>query len=286
MNKETKNNSLDYYFDDINGCKGLSQAEIDQRIGTISTLDKITDADQIAHIRASIVESNLKLVIKFAKDYQNVGVPLADLIQEGNIGLMRAVEKYDPAQAFKFTTYAVYWIKQGFLKVIKHNNKLIRTPTYVQEALSRIAKTRQLYEKEMGVEPTLEYLASSEGMTEEELEVLYNVSLDPVSLEAVYYGGDAAKNLKDFIPDPDVDLDRDIDQSRLIENIRSAIDTHLTPAEREVMILRYGLFNETVHTLVECADKMNKSREHVRQLESSSKDKLRELAPYLDDYRE
>ena len=286
MNKEDKNNALDYYFDDINGCKGLSQAEIDQKINLINYLNDGNHEAEVNKLRAEIVESNLKLVIKFAKEYQNVGVPLADLIQEGNIGLMRAVEKYEPAQAFRFTTYAVYWIKQGFLKVIKHNNKLIRTPTYVQEALSRIAKTRQLYEKEMGVEPTLEYLASSEGMTEEELEVLYNVSMDPVSLEAVYQGGDAAKNLKDFIPDPDVDLDKDIDQSRLIENIRSAIDKYLTQAEREVMILRYGLFNETVHTLEECAGKMNKSREHVRQLESSSKAKLREFAPYLDDYRE
>ena len=286
MNKEDKNNALDYYFDDINGCKHLSQAEIDQRIRLINQINDGNHDAEVAKLRAEIAESNLKLVIKFAKEYQNVGVSLADLIQEGNIGLMRAVEKYDPAQSFKFTTYAVYWIKQGFLKVIKHNNRLIRTPTYVQEALARIAKTRLAYEKEVGVEPTLEYLAESEGMSEEELEKLYNVSMDPVSLEAVYQGGDVAKNLKDFIPDPDVDLDRDIDSSRLSDDIAAALEKHLTPAEREVMILRYGLFNETVHTLEECAGKMERSREHVRQLEASGKDKLKALAPDLEDYKE
>ena len=286
MNKEDKVNALDYYFDDINRCKHLTQDQINDKIRLIDTLDPVIDEIQVAALRGEIVESNLKLVIKFAKDYQNVGVSLADLIQEGNIGLMRAIEKFDPNQGIKFTTYAVYWIKQGFLKVIKHNNKLIRTPTYVQEALARIAKARHVYEKEQGVEPSLEYLAAQEGMTEEELEKLYNVSMEPVSLEAIYQGGDAPKNLKDFIPDPDVDLDRDIDSSRLSNSLADALNAHLTPAEKEVMILRYGLFNETVHTLEECAGKMDRSREHVRQLEASGKDKLRAAAPDLDDYRE
>ena len=283
MNKEDKNNALDYYFDDINYCKNLTQDQINSHIRTANSS---TDPEEVKRLRGEIVESNLKLVIKFAKDYQNVGVSLADLIQEGNIGLMRAIEKYDPEQGLKFTTYAVYWIKQGFLKVIKHNNKLIRTPTYVQEALARIAKARVLYEAEEGIEPSLEYLAAQENMTEEELETLYNVSMDPVSLEAVYLGGDVAKNLKDFIPDPDVDLDKDIDASRLSDNIADALNQHLTPAEKEVMILRYGLFNETAHTLEESAGKMERSREHVRQLESSGKEKLRVAAPQLADYIE
>jgi RNA polymerase primary sigma factor len=283
MDKADKHNSVDYYFDDINRCKPLTQDQINEKINQIKALSATDPA--IITLRDEIIESQLKLVIRFAKEYQKVGVPLADLIQEGNIGLIRAIEKYDPAQGLKFGTYAVWWIKQGFLKVIKQSNKLIRMPTHVQESLSRIEKLRAAFERELGYEPTIEYLAEQEGMTEEELEKLYNVSMEPVSFEYMIQG-ESPKNLKDFLPDPNVDLDRDVDSSKLADDLIKTFDAHLTPEEKEVMILRYGLCKEMMHTLEESGSRMSKSREHIRQLESSALAKLKLLAPELEDYRD
>jgi RNA polymerase primary sigma factor len=283
MDKADKHNSVDYYFDDINRCKPLTQDQINEKINQIKALSATDPA--IITLRDEVIKSQLKLVIRFAKEYQKVGVPLADLIQEGNIGLIRAIEKYDPAQGLKFGTYAVWWIKQGFLKVIKQSSKLIRMPTHVQESLARIEKLRAAYEREIGCEPTMEYLAEQEGMTEEELEKLYNVSMDPISFEYMVQG-ESPKNLKDFLPDPNVDLDKDVDSSKLADDLTTAFNTHLTPEEKEVMILRYGLCKEMTHTLEESGASMSKSREHIRQLESSALAKLKQFAPELEDYRE
>jgi RNA polymerase sigma factor (sigma-70 family) len=239
----------------------------------------------ITILQNEIAQANLKLVIKFAKEYQHVGVPLSDLIQEGNIGLMRAIEKFDQSKGLKFTTYAVWWIKQGFLKVIKSNNRLIRIPTHIQETLSRIAKARAEYVDTVGFEPSLDTLATSEGMTEQELETLYNVCMEPISIETVVAGGQA-KQLKDFIPDETVDLERDIDLASLRSSIAEALDEHLTEAEKLVIICRFGLFNETVHTLEEIASKMDKSRERIRQLEATAKAKLAAKVPWLEEFNE
>lgn len=230
-----------------------------------------------------IAAANLKLVIKFAKEYQHVGVPLSDLIQEGNIGLMRAIEKFDMSKGLKFTTYAVWWIKQGFLKAIKQNNRLIRIPTHIQETLSRISKARETTSEETGVEPTMVFLAEQEGLTEEELEKLYNVCMEPVSIETVVTG-EQNKQLKDFIPDTTVDLEADLDAQGLRDEISKTLYKHLTAAEKEVIIHRFGLFGQTVHTLEEIATKMDKSRERIRQLEVSAKEKLRNSAAYLKGY--
>lgn len=237
----------------------------------------------IIELNNAIAAANLKLVIKFAKEYQHVGVPLSDLIQEGNIGLMRAIEKFDPSKGLKFTTYAVWWIKQGFLKVIKQNNRLIRIPTHIQETLSRIAKVRESITEETGSEPTMAYLAEQEGMTEEELEILYNVCMEPISIETVVTG-EQNKQLKDFIPDTTVDLEADLDAHSLREEISKALDKHLTSTEKDVIIHRYGLFGQTIHTLEEIATKMDKSRERIRQLEASAKKKLGDLADNLKGY--
>lgn len=277
---EEKNNALDYYFDDLNKCKPLSQSQI---VDTIKEMNEALDPDKKSELAGKVAESHLKLVIKFAKEYQSSGVPLADLIQEGNIGLMKAIEKYDPDQGIKFNTHAVWWIRETMLRCIKYNNKVIRTPTYVQEALVRIQKVRALYEKEHGVEPTLEYLASQENMSEVDLEVLLNVTLDPVPLDSMVHGGEA-KSLKDFLPDESVDLDNSVDVYMMARSIDYILNKYLSEQEREVITLRYGLFNETAHTLEECASKMGKSREHIRQLDTSAKQKVRDQAPWLKEF--
>ncbi len=132
--------------------------------------------------RNEVVNSNLKLVLKFARKYQNFGLPLDDVIQEGNIGLMRAIEKYDAAMGVKFSTYAVWWIRKRFMNAIKTSNKLIRIPTHSQEALTRIIRRQDALADELGREPTLEELAATENLTSEQLEHLFNISADPLSL--------------------------------------------------------------------------------------------------------
>ena len=282
---EKKHNALDYYFDDLNRCKYITQEQINEKVNEINQLNKLIDAARIEELKREIAEGHLKLVIHCAKEYQNSGAPLADLIQEGNIGLMKAIDTFDPQHGQKFNTYAVWRIKEAILRSIKYDTKLIRTPTYVQEAISRIQKTRHEFEYNYGYEPPMEYLAQQEGMSEQDLEKIMNVSMDPVSIESIVDGGEA-KSLKDFIPDPEADLDKDIDYYKLVDLLTRALDLHLTPQEREVIGLRFGLFNETVHTLEECAAKLGKSREHVRQMVETAKDKLEIGAPWLEEFME
>lgn len=238
-------------------------------------------------LRNQIVNSNLKLVVKFAKRYQNLGVPMNDLIQEGNLGLIRCIETFDTKMDLKFATYAVWWIKQGFFKVIRKSSRLIRVPHYVQETLSRINKRRDVYRKENDGEPSLEWLAKSENMTEEELEILYNLSLEPISLEGfIRTGGEGEneKQLKDFLPDPSVDLEEDLDTFKLNETLDEVLSAHLTSVEKTVIINRYGVFNQTALTLEEIANMLGKSRERIRQIEAGALEKLKVFAIDLKEY--
>ena len=243
--------------------------------------------ERIIQNRNDIVNANLKLVVHFAKDYQNLGISLSDLIQEGNLGLLRSIETFDTSKNLKFATFAVWWIRQGFLKTIRKSNRLIRIPHYVQETLARIAKKREELRKLYGMEPNMATLASSENLTEGELEILYNISMDPISLEAVIRSGgegDGEKQLKDFLPDPSVDLEEDLSNFKLSEALNAMLDAHLTLAEKEVIIMRFGLFKQTAMTLEEIANLMQKSRERIRQIEATALAKLKDSALELKDY--
>ncbi len=159
--------------------------------------------DSAISARNDIVNSNLKLVLKFARKYQNFGLPLDDVIQEGNTGLMHAIEKYDASMGVKFSTYAVWWIRKRFMNAIKTSNKLIRIPTHSQEALTRIVRIQDKLADELGREPTLDELAATEDLTGEQLEHLFNISADPLSLDStVSSSEDTEKHLRDLIPDP------------------------------------------------------------------------------------
>lgn len=239
--------------------------------------------DNITSLSNEIAEANLKLVIKFAKAYNNIGISIEDLIQEGNIGLMRAIEKFDVSKGMKFATYAVWWINQGFLRVIKQNNRLIRIPTHIQEALRRITKNEQIQIKKTGNKPSMAFLAEQEGLTEDELEILYNVCMEPVSLETLV-AGEQTKQLKEFIPDTKIDLEKDFDTKCLADSINFALDNYLTSQEKDVIVHRLGLQGHPPHTLEELSAKLNRSREGVRQLETSALNKLKRNASHLEDY--
>jgi RNA polymerase primary sigma factor len=234
--------------------------------------------------RNKVVNCNLKLVLKFARKYQNYGLPLDDIIQEGNTGLMHAIDKYDASMGVKFTTYAVWWIRKRFMNAIKTTNKLIRIPTHSQEALTRILRRQDSLAEELGREPTLSELAATEDMTEEQLEHLFNISADPLSLDSMIASSeDTEKYLKDLIPDPDVDLEEDLDAHKMKFNLAIAVDT-LSEAEHNTIMLRYGLFGHPPHTLEEIAQVIGKSREYVRQVEEAAFEKIRNKMPHLRDF--
>jgi len=241
--------------------------------------------DEAIAARNKIVNSNLKLVLKFARKVQNYGVPLSDLIQEGNIGLMWAIEKFDASQDVKFSTYAVWWIRKRVLNAIKTSNKLIRVPTHAQEALTRIVRRQDALAEELQREPTLAELAATEIMSEKQLENLFIISTDPISLDStVSTTDDAEKHIKDMISDPTVDIDEDLDVFKMKYDLAVALDNLLTEQERETIILRYGLFGNTTHTLEEIAQVIGKSREYVRQVEETAFSKIRAKMPHLKEF--
>ena len=235
--------------------------------------------------RNKVVNSNLKLVLKFARKLQNYGLPLTDLIQEGNIGLMRAIDKFDASQEVKFSTYAVWWIRKKVMNAIKTSNKLIRVPTHAQEALSRIIRRQDSLAEELQREPTPKELAATEGMTEEQLEHLFTISIDPISLDSkISTADDSEKHIKDMIPDPAVNLNEDLDAYKMKYDLARAFDALLTEQEKETVILRYGLFGNVTHTLEEIAQVIGKSREYVRQVEEAAFKKIKTEMPQLKEF--
>lgn len=236
--------------------------------------------DDLTKLKNKLINANLRLVIKFAKPYQNMGVPLEDLIQEGNIGLMRAVDKFDPSTGNAFTTYAVWWVRQGFLRAMKRHSKMIRLPSHIQDTLSRISKLREELRRDLDREPTGAELAEVIGISEDMIEALFNLTIDPISIDASLRSGSdeggISKTLKDYIPDSQALPDEILDNELKAQKISDTLKVVLSPIERKILILRYGLQGFDTHTLEEIAVKLSKSRERIRQIEVISIRKLRE----------
>lgn len=283
MKSQEKKNVLDYYFEDISKIETMPNGVAETKLQQLRELNE-TDPAAIA-LRNEIIERHLPLVVQVAKKFNKNTVPMSDRIQAGNFGLMRAVETYVPGKNAKFITHAYQWIKALIIVGIRTDEKLIKVPTHVQMALTRINK--EMAKKKVITEDTLKDVVEAEGMTLGEFETFSNIFAGSiVPLDSSMGDSDEFKSLQDFIPDPNIDIDRDVDNSRLSEDIKNALEAYLTKEEQEVMVYRYGLMNQTVHTLEEVAALIGKSREHVRQLETSGKDKLRAMASELDDYRE
>ncbi len=240
--------------------------------------DAVEDAhEQMTTVKNRFIEHNLKLVVAIAKDYRNLGLSFPDLIQEGNLGLIRAVEKFDHRRGFKFSTYAVWWIRQALVRAIQNHSRTIRLPSHVHDRLQRSQRVRAELTGKLGREPTPAELAPALGTDTDALEALDRLSREAISLESNVAGTE--KRLEDFVPDPGSSQpDGGIDDDRMRSGVGSLIGS-LTPREQLILRLRYGLGGEEEHTLEQIGQSLGLSRERVRQLEARALKKLRETQP-------
>ncbi len=260
-----------------------ARAELERELGLPALvfharMDEVEQAyDAMMERKNRFVWHNLKLVVSVAKDFRGSGFAFSDLIQEGNAGLIRAVEKFDWRRGHKFSTYAVWWIRQALIRAIQNHSRTIRLPSHQHDALRAYAQARQRLRLEREGEPTNEEIAQAMGLTTAEVEELASLAPEMMSLDAEVAGRDSLRprRLEEVLSDPDAPSALDeIERARLADQARRGL-SRLDDRERSILTWRFGLDGGEEHTLQEIGERLGLSRERARQLEARALAKLR-----------
>ncbi|MBQ7809382.1 MAG: RNA polymerase sigma factor RpoD [Clostridia bacterium] len=254
------------YLKEIGRVPLLSQDE------EIELAIRINEGD--VHAKQRLSEANLRLVVSIAKRYLGRGMQFLDLIQEGNLGLIKAVEKFDYTKGFKFSTYATWWIRQAITRAIADQARTIRIPVHMVETINKVKKVSSQLLHQNGHEPTADEIAEELDMSVDKVREIMRVAQEPVSLETPI-GEEEDSHLGDFIPDDDAPAPADAASHTLLrEQLVEVLDT-LTPREEKVLRLRFGLEDGRSRTLEEVGKEFNVTRERIRQIEAKALRKLR-----------
>lgn len=233
------------------------------------------DEEQLSQARSRVVEGNLRLVAKIAMRYRNLGLPFLDLVQEGNVGLMKAVEKFEPAKGYRFTTYATWWIQQSIMRALTDQGRTIRLPAHIVERLGKLNRSKEHLQQKNNQQPTIEEVAESVSLPVEKVRQTLELAQGLASLDMPLEDSDGKSCFMDLVQNQGVSSPEDEALAKTMrERLNEVLET-LLPREAEILKLRFGLSDGTSHTLEQLGSIFGITRERVRQIEKKALMKLR-----------